>query len=136
MRLRNDVTAAQIQRKKKGTRKGSFFVQNKVYSIFMQRMFFSILIFFLFFSYATAADSCRTSSKKVHSEWVYVGKELVVVNGKTFELNVKKNEQRRKRSTNDTDEIVATYTKFNEDYTGRNQEKVLIRMKSRTNKKL
>jgi hypothetical protein len=36
----------------------------------------------------------------------------------------------------DTDEIVATYTKFNEDYTGKNQEKVLIRMKSRTNKKL
>ncbi len=61
---------------KKGTRKGSFFVQNKVYLIFMQRMFFSILIFFLFFSYATAADSCRTSSKKVHSEWVYVGKEI------------------------------------------------------------
>ena len=56
----------------------------------MQRMFFSILIFFLFFSYATAADSCRTYSKNVHSEWVYVGKELVVVNGKTFELNVKK----------------------------------------------
>lgn len=56
----------------------------------MQRMIFFILIIFLP-TFAIAED-CRETGKQKPSNWKSLGKELVVVYGKVFELNVFKNE--------------------------------------------
>lgn len=72
----------------------------------MRRMIFSIL--FLFLANMAVADCCGTTSNADKNKWQNSGKELVVINGKIFELNVKK-------ITSDADELVVTYTKFNED---------------------
>lgn len=73
----------------------------------MSKLIFSS--FFIFSSCAVAADNCVTLSKIVQCGRQNSGKELVVINGKIFELNVKKT------FTSDADELVVTYTKFNED---------------------
>ena len=72
----------------------------------MQRMIISIL--FLFLANMAVADCCGTTSNADKNKWQNSGKELVVINGKIFELNVKK-------FTSDADELAVTYTKFNED---------------------
>lgn len=52
-------------------------------------MIFSIL--FLFLANMAVADCCGTTSNADKNKWQNSGKELVVINGKIFELNVKKN---------------------------------------------
>ena len=53
-------------------------------------MIFFILI--LFFSTVAMAKDCVEKGKQKPSNWKALGKELVVVNGKKIELNVRKNE--------------------------------------------
>lgn len=51
-------------------------------------MIFPIL--FLFLANMAVADCCGTTSNADKNKWQNSGKELVVINGKIFELNVKK----------------------------------------------